>query len=283
MKLFFKIFPQHFLILLTLMQVTFKVVYAAETRLTWNGHAAFQIITPLGKVLMIDPWLTNPLNPTAKDGKNPVEAIEKVDYILLTHGHSDHIGEAIEIGKKTGAKLVANFELGNNLVARGYPKEQAGLDTLMNIGGEIQVANGEVTLAMTPAVHSSGMDSPEPNHPMIYGGNPAGFVVKIKAGPTFYHTGDTAYFSDMDWIGKTYAPDVALINIGGHFGMTPEMAIQAARSVKAKTVIPQHYKTFPILTQDPRPFTLGLKKIGIASRTLEPGDTLVFEGKKIKK
>src|SRR4051812_22759608 len=175
-------------------------VTASETRITWHGHATFEIVTPSGKVLFLDPWLGNPSNPKAKDGKNPIKNISKADYIFVTHGHSDHVGNSVELAKKTGAKLFTNFDLGQNMVEiLGFPKKQAGSDTLSNIGGEIELANGEILAIMTPALHSSGLEDPK-THQQVYGGNPAGILLRIKDGPTIYHTGDTAYFSDMSLI-----------------------------------------------------------------------------------
>ncbi|WP_373530287.1 metal-dependent hydrolase [Nostoc sp.] len=258
---------------------------APETKIKWYGHAAFTITTPRGKVLMIDPWLKNPMNPEAKNGKEPLASIQKVDYILITHGHFDHVGDAVELAKKTGARLVTNLELGTNMAkVLGYPKQQMGLDTLMNIGGEIVIADGEVTVAMTPAIHSSSILNPNagPNDPeLIYGGNPAGFVLMIKNGPTIYHTGDTAYYRDMELIGERYAPDLALINIGGHFGMEPEMAAKAAVSVKAKLAIPQHFATFPVITQEPKTFANALEKEGVAYQLMQPGETISYKGRQL--
>lgn len=258
----------------------------AETRLTWHGHAAFEIVTPGGAVLVIDPWLKNPVNPNAQEEKDPLAGFEKADYILLTHGHFDHVGDAVALAKKTGARLVSNFELGSNMAKlHGFPKEQMGFDTLMNIGGEIQIAKGEVTVLMTPAVHSSGLGHPNAGAQeadIVYAGNPAGFLLMIKNGPTIYHTGDTAYFGDMELISQ-YAPDVALINIGGHFGMSPAMAAKAAATVKAKLAIPHHFGTFPVLTQDPKPFVDALGKKKIPALVMKPGETVVFDGKKLKK
>lgn len=258
--------------------------WSADTTLTWHGHAAFEIVTPKGKVLMIDPWLKNPMNPNAKNGKDPLTTITKVDYILITHGHFDHVGDAVEIAKKTGARLVTNYELGSNMAKLlGYPKEQMGFDTLMNIGGEITIADGEVTVDMVPAIHSSGMGNPlagEKEPAVVYGGNPAGFVIKIKNGPTIYHSGDTAYFNDMTLIGEQKI-DVALINIGGHFGMEPAMAARAAKAVHAKVVVPQHYGTFPVLTPDAKGFAEKLRKMVIRCRVMQPGTSLTFKGKKL--
>jgi L-ascorbate metabolism protein UlaG (beta-lactamase superfamily) len=255
---------------------------AAPTTVTWYGHAAFQVTTPKGKVLMIDPWLGNPLNPAGKDKRDPLANITNVDYILISHAHFDHIGDAVALAKKTGARLVSNFELGTNMAKLlGYPKTQMGYDTLMNIGGEITIADGEVMVALTPAVHSSGMGDPNAGEhapDVVYGGNPTGIVLKIKNGPTIYHTGDTAYFSDMKLIGEQYAPDLALINIGGHFGMEPDRAVQAAIAVRAKMVVPHHFGTFPVLTQDPASFAAGAEKAGIRSIILEPGGHITFEG-----
>jgi len=207
------------LIVAATLLVVAPMASAQETKLKWFGHAAFSITTPKGKVLLIDPWLSNPSNPDVKAGKDPLAAVTKVDYILLTHGHRDHVGDAVEIAKKTGATLICNPELAGNLVKlAGFPKERAETDAIMGIGGEIQIADGEVTVAMTAAVHSSSVFNPKagPNEPeRAYGGNPAGFVIMIKDGPTIYHSGDTAYFKDMETIGESYAIDVALLNIGG--------------------------------------------------------------------
>jgi L-ascorbate metabolism protein UlaG (beta-lactamase superfamily) len=260
---------------------------AQETKIKWFGHAAFSITTPKGKVLLIDPWLSNPVNPEAKDGKDPLAAISKVDYILLTHGHRDHVGDAVAIAKKTGAALICNPELAGNLVKLvDFPSKQAETDAIMGIGGEIQIADGEVTVAMTAAVHSSSVFNPKAgaNEPeRAYGGNPAGFVIIIKNGPTIYHSGDTAYFKDMETIGEQYQIDVALLNIGGHFGMEPKMAAKAAQSVRARLAIPQHFATSPGMTETADGFAAELKKLKIPFYEMKPGATLSFRGKQMVK
>jgi L-ascorbate metabolism protein UlaG (beta-lactamase superfamily) len=258
---------------------------AQETTVRWYGHAAFAITTPHGKVLLIDPWLSNPSNLEAKDGKDLLASAPKVDYILITHGHRNHVGDAVEIAKKTGAVLVCNPELAGNLVKlAGIPAKQAETDAVMGIDGEIQIADGEVTVAMTPAVHSSSVFNPKAGPAeaeRAYGGNLAGFVLIIKGGPTIYHSGDTAYFKDMETISEEYQIDLALLNIGGHFGMEPRMAARAAKSVRAALAVPQHYATFPGIAQNADEFAAELKRLKIPFHEMKPGGIVTFRGRQL--
>jgi L-ascorbate metabolism protein UlaG (beta-lactamase superfamily) len=254
---------------------------AQETKLKWFGHAAFSITTPTGKVLLIDPWIRNPANPDAKENKDPLASISRVDYILLTHGHRDHVGDAVEMARRSGAMLIANPELAFNLVKlTDFPAKQAS-DHIMQMGNEIQIADGEVTVAMTPAIHSSSVFNPKagPNEPeRAYGGSPAGFVIMIKNGPTIYHSGDTAYFKDLETIGESYSIDAALINISQ---MGVKLSARAAQSLHGKVTIPMHYGTFPGLLQNADGFAAELKKLKMGFYEMKPGDTIIFRGKQL--
>ena len=256
---------------------------APITQLTYHGHSAFEIVTPKGQVLMIDPWLRNPVNPAAKGGKDPVAGVKNLDYILVTHGHYDHVGDASELSKKTGARLVASFELGGTMAhLLSFPQVHMRYNNLMNIGGEITIADGEVTVAMTQAIHSSSVQDPNAgkrNSLYVYAGTPCGFVIRVKDGPTIYHAGDTAYFRDMETIGRQYAPDVALLPMGGHFVMEPAMAAEAAATLQTKLAIPMHYGTYPVLEQKATPFLEALAAKNIPGLAVEPGRTILFAGK----
>jgi L-ascorbate metabolism protein UlaG (beta-lactamase superfamily) len=243
-----------------------------KTQVTWYGHAAFVVKTPGGTTLAIDPWINNPAN----QDKTAMGKIEKLDYILISHGHFDHVGDAVALQKKTNAKIVAVFELGAQLAAAGVPKEAAGFETLGNAGGVLKLT-GEVSVALVPAVHSSGFQASE-NGPILYGGSPIGFVIQIKGGPTLYHTGDTAYFSEMKQIGERFHPDVMLACIGGHFTMDPLDAALAAHDVGAKSVVPMHFGTFPVLTGTPGQFAAALKTSAPKAKMaqMQIGETRAF-------
>jgi len=248
---------------------------AAGTELTWYGHAAFSLKMPSGKVLLIDPWIANPSN---KSGKDDLAKMDKVALILVTHGHSDHVGDSVEIAKKTGARLVSTFDLGKAMTLYGgYPVDQMGFDSQGNFGGELTLLDGEVKIAFIPAVHSSTVTDPTGNN-IHDGGAPGGFLIAVKNGPTIYHTGDTDVFGDMALIRKFRKVDVMLAAIGGHFTMGPERAADAVKLVQPGMVIPMHFGTFPVLTGTPDALQLALKsaKIKTKVKAMQVGETLKF-------
>jgi L-ascorbate metabolism protein UlaG (beta-lactamase superfamily) len=244
-----------------------------ETQLTWYGQSAFKILTPTGKVLLVDPWLTNPV---FERGKDELAALEHVDLILVTHGHSDHVGDAVEIGKRTRAKLVATFDLSAAIVsALGYPSDLADMETTGHMGGTLTLFGGEVAVTFVPAWHGSAV-SREETAPPVYAGTPAGLVIALRDGPTIYHTGDTDLFSDMALVSRFHKIDTMLVCIGDHFTMGPARAAEAVKLVAPRTVIPMHYGTFPVLTGTPEMFNRELKQRHVKAdlRVMKIGQTI---------
>jgi L-ascorbate metabolism protein UlaG (beta-lactamase superfamily) len=245
----------------------------SQTKLTWHGQSAFKIVTPGGKVLLIDPWIKNPANGNAE---RDLAELKKVDFILLTHGHGDHVGETVEIAKRTRAKLVTTHDLDKALVKfAGFPAELAPQETIAYFGGEIALADGEVKVLFVTARHGSGLEADD-NSGLQYGGSAGGFVISIKNGPTIYHTGDTDVFGDMALIPQFHKIDVMLACIGDHFTMGPERAAYATKLVQPATVIPMHFATFPVLTGTPEAFESALKAQGVKStlRVMKVGETI---------
>jgi len=245
------------------------------TQLTWYGQSAFKIVTPAGNVLLIDPWLTNPVYDR---GKEEAAALNHVDLILVTHGHSDHVGNAVEIGKRTRVKLVATYDLSAAMTAiLGYPSDLADTETTGHFGGQLTLLDGEVTVCFIPAWHGSGV-SKDDNSPPFYAGNPSGLVIGVRGGPTIYHTGDTCFFSDIARVSDYNKIDIMLVCIGDHFTMGPIRAADAVKLVNPRTVIPMHYATFPALTGTPEAFDRELRKRDVKAelRVLKVGETTSF-------
>ncbi len=253
----------------------------AATKIHWYGQAAFRIETPSGGVILIDPWLTVPTNPD----KDSIAKLGRVDYILVTHGHGDHVGNAVEIAKKTGAILVAPYGLQFNMKSvLGYPEQQATIATGGNVGGTIDLPKAGAKVTIVSAVHGSELTTPMvpapgPGQPAaITSGNPVGYVLQIKDGPTIYHTGDTDIYSDMKLIPQFYKVDLMLACIGGHFTMDPLRAAQAVEWVQPKQVMPMHFGTYPVLAGTPAQFKAALDQRGLGSRMIEmkPGEDRSF-------
>lgn len=236
-------------------------------RFTWYGHAAVHIESEAGTSILIDPWLRNPLSPAG------VDAIERCDVMLVTHGHHDHLGampgeiaeaDALTIARRTEPVWPAIHELSLWLVAQDTGAEVVG----MNKGGSVDVRG--VRVSMVPAEHSGGDWLPDDGTP-LYLGDPAGFVVELENGRRLYHAGDTALFGDMRLIGELHRPEVAFLPIGGHFTMDPPAAARAVELLGAGTVVPIHYGTFPLLAGTPAQLRDELEHIGLGDvRVLEP-------------
>jgi L-ascorbate metabolism protein UlaG (beta-lactamase superfamily) len=244
-----------------------------KTQLHWYGQAAWKITTPSGGVILIDPWLTVPTNPD----KNSIAELGRVDYILITHGHRDHVGDAVEIAKKTGAKLLAPYALAMNMVSSiGFPKDQ--VMTGGNVGGTIDLPKAGAKVLIVNAIHGSELTAPQykagPGQPAaLTSGNPVGYVLMIKDGPTIYHTGDTDVFEDMKLIPMFHHIDVMLACIGGYFTMDPVRAALAVQFVKPDHVIPMHFGTFGLLAGTPAEFKAALAKRKLADKliVMKPG------------
>jgi L-ascorbate metabolism protein UlaG (beta-lactamase superfamily) len=254
------------------------VALADQVEVLWLGHATFRITSTTGKVIVIDPFLKK--NPRVPAKYKDLKALGKVDLILVTHGHGDHIGDLPELAKLTGAPVIANWELANNLVALGLLD---GSKTIaMNKGGTVAPLGPGIKVHMVPAEHSSSADlsqlKPEATGVRyIDGGTAVGYVVEFENGFKIYHTGDTDVFGDMALISKFYKPDLALVCIGGHFTMDPEHAAYALRElIRPKQVIPIHYGTYPVINRTPAELKAALGNAPIKVLDVKPGEAMKF-------
>jgi L-ascorbate metabolism protein UlaG (beta-lactamase superfamily) len=236
-----------------------------DTSFTWLGHAAVEVRTPGGRTILFDPWLTNPTSPRGAD------TISACDLLLVTHGHGDHMGEAIAIASRLRPAWPCIHEMGLWL-ARRLP---AGSDqvTGMNKGGTLEVAGLKVS--MVPAEHSGGDWNPS-DETTLYLGEPVGFVVELENGFRIYHAGDTAVFGDMRLIRDLFRPDLAMLPIGGHFTMDPTGAAVAADLLGVGTILPIHWGTFPILAGTPAALRDAIAVRGGTAEVIDwrPGDTV---------
>lgn len=244
-------------VLLALAGTIYAQAPSGETKVRWLGQSAFEVVTPGGKTIFIDPWITgNPQAPVK------VENIEKADLILVTHDHFDHLGDSVAIAKKTEGVVIASFELLKKLVSEGLPERNAlNGGNGMNIGGTVKVRGISVTMVL--AFHT---------------GTPCGYVITLENGKRMYHAGDTCVFGDMGLIRELYPLDLALVPIGDTFTMGGYQAAHAVDLLQPRAVIPMHYKSFPLLAQDAADFVRHMRKAApnVEVVVLEPGEEYRF-------
>jgi L-ascorbate metabolism protein UlaG (beta-lactamase superfamily) len=228
-----------------------------DTTLTWLGHATFRFDTPGGKRVYVDPFL----NGNPKCPESELEP-ERIDVIAITHGHGDHVGDAVALAKKHGCTVIAPVELADWLQGK------QGLEDVLdpNKGGTVE-ADG-VKFTLTNAFHSSSNNNGD------YTGEPVGIVVEVENGTKLYFAGDTCVFGDMALIRRIYSPDVAILPIGGHYTMDPREAAVALELLGTQRCVPCHYGTFPLLAGTPAQ----LRELApdVQVEEIEPGDSVTL-------
>jgi len=203
--------------------------------ITWLGHGTFELVLETGEHILIDPWITG--NPKSPAG----HVISRIDTMLITHGHFDHVGDAVALARKFKPKVIANYEICAWLESKGVENASG-----MNKGGGQQA--GPVRVTMTHALHSSGISD---EGKLLYGGEAGGYIIHLPDGRNVYFAGDTAIFAEMAIYKEIYKPELAFLPIGDHFTMSPDEAAMACGMLGVKTVIPMHYATFPLLSGTP--------------------------------
>ncbi len=228
-------------------------------KITWLGHATFKVETPAGKTILIDPWVMN--NPKCPDAH---KRFERIDVMLCTHGHGDHIGDGVELAKKHNPVAVGVYEL-----CLWLQKKGAQQISPMNKGGSQKI--GDIRVTMVSADHSCGI---EDDGQIVYGGEACGYVIEFENGLKIYHAGDTNVFGDMAIIHELYAPELVMLPIGDVFTMGADEAAYACRLLKPKSVIPMHFGTFPMLTGTRDELKRRVKDLPVEVVEIEPGQML---------
>src|SRR5437899_2964613 len=225
---------------------------------TWLGHATFLFVSPGGRRLLVDPWLST--NPSCPDAS---KKIRELDLMLVTHGHDDHTGDAVSVARATGARVIAPYELSVWLQQKGLQQV-----TGMNPGGTLSALGLSIT--MVRADHSSSVVD---DGRTVYAGVATGYVIRFENDLTIYYAGDTAAFGDMRLIGELYRPAIAFLPIGDVYTMGPEQAAKACELVGVRQVVPMHYGTFPALTGTPARLRELVEPRGVKVLELKPGET----------
>ena len=250
---------------------------SGKVEVHWLGQAAFKITTPTGKVIVLDPFLTQ--NPKTPADYKDLAKLGNVDLILITHGHGDHVGDVKDLAaRNSGAKVYGPAGLIATLTDLGWIKPDQGVR--FGKGGKVQPLGPQITITQVRAEHSSEVTvtDPETKKSTTYpGGEPAGFIIEMENRFKIYHMGDTGLFGDMKLIADYYKPDLILMPIGGHFVMDPQDAAYATKEwLKPKFVIPMHYGTFPVLKWTPQEYMAALGQTTTKVFPINPGDKLEF-------
>ncbi|HZO39505.1 MAG TPA: metal-dependent hydrolase [Methylomirabilota bacterium] len=271
--------------LVVALSATLLPAQSGKVEVHWLGQATFKITTPSGKVIVTDPWLKG--NPKTPADYKDLARLGKVDLILVTHGHGDHVGSAgrtdgssdvAELAKLTGAKVYGPAGLIQTMIDLGWVTGEQGVR--FGKGGKVQPLGPQITITQVRAEHSSELTVTDPATKKTtthVGGEPAGFIIQLENGFKIYHMGDTGIFGDMKLIGEYYKPDLILMPIGGHFVMDPQDAAYATKEwLKPKFVIPMHYGTTPVLKGTPQEYIAALGQTAVKVFPINPGDKLEF-------
>ncbi|HJW24273.1 MAG TPA: metal-dependent hydrolase [Rhodocyclaceae bacterium] len=247
-----------------------------KVEVLWLGQSATRITSPEGKVILIDPFITQ--NPKTPAKWKNLDELGRIDLILVTHGHVDHLGDGPELAKKLKVPLLAPAGLNQSLTALGVLP--ADLAPRMNKGGTVMPLGDKIRITMVRAEHSSELvwkNAASGKEEVHVGGEPVGYVIELENGFRIYHMGDTGLFGDMKLIGEMYRPDLVMIPIGGHFVMDPRDAAYATATwLKPRHAIPMHYGTTPLLKGTPQEYIGALGKAPVKVHALQPGEAVTF-------